>query len=209
MAAEEYEDLSKCRLKIISGGQTGADLAALEAAKLLKIKTGGWMPHGFRTEEGPRREYAELYDLKEMRSFISVSLAYVKRSQNNVICSDATVAFKIKDSLGTDKTIGYCTSGTWACVSTNPKYPAARFKPVLVLTNCVLIDADPLSKEYRDDIYAFCQFLLDHKVKVLNVAGHRQTSFDPTWQQRVREFLLVALRTAPFYIKAKLETVLV
>ncbi len=205
MASESYEDLSKCKLKIISGGQTGADLAALEAAKLLRIKTGGWMPYKFYTEDGPKKEYAELYGLKDMKPMPTIASGYIERTKKNVICSTATVVFKIKSSPGTDKTIGFCITGKWINVSINPSYQATVFKPVLVLTNCVLNDTDPNSKEYIDDIYSFCQFLLDHKIRVLNIAGHRQTKFDPTWQQRVRNFLLVALRTAPFYIKAKLE----
>ena len=40
-------------MKIISGGQTGADQAGWRAAKAYGIKTGGWMPKGFMTEIGP------------------------------------------------------------------------------------------------------------------------------------------------------------
>jgi hypothetical protein len=47
--------------KTISGGQTGADQAAWRAAKAHAIATGGWMPKGFLTEDGPRPEFAELY----------------------------------------------------------------------------------------------------------------------------------------------------
>ena len=36
--------------KIISGGQTGADMGGLLAAKDLGIRTGGWMPKGWLTE---------------------------------------------------------------------------------------------------------------------------------------------------------------
>jgi hypothetical protein len=35
---------------IISGGQTGADQGGLFAAEILKIKTGGYAPKGYRTE---------------------------------------------------------------------------------------------------------------------------------------------------------------
>lgn len=40
-------------VRIISGGQTGADQGALVAAKQLGIETGGWTPRGFLTEAGP------------------------------------------------------------------------------------------------------------------------------------------------------------
>jgi hypothetical protein len=38
--------------KIISGGQTGADRAALDAARELGVTTGGWVPKGRRAEDG-------------------------------------------------------------------------------------------------------------------------------------------------------------
>jgi hypothetical protein len=38
--------------KIISGGQTGADQAALDAAIKLGIPHGGWIPKGRLTEKG-------------------------------------------------------------------------------------------------------------------------------------------------------------
>jgi hypothetical protein len=49
--------------KIISGGQTGADQAALDAAIKLGIPHGGWIPKGRLTENGP---LPEKYDLSEM-----------------------------------------------------------------------------------------------------------------------------------------------
>lgn len=39
--------------KIISGGQTGADQAALDVAIKLGIPHGGWIPKGRKTEDGP------------------------------------------------------------------------------------------------------------------------------------------------------------
>ena len=46
--------------RVISGGQTGADQAGWRAAKASGIPTGGWMPKGFLTEDGPRPEFAGL-----------------------------------------------------------------------------------------------------------------------------------------------------
>ena len=46
--------------KIISGGQTGVDQAALRAAKACGIPTGGWAPKGWRTEDGPAPWLADL-----------------------------------------------------------------------------------------------------------------------------------------------------
>jgi hypothetical protein len=39
--------------KIISGGQTGADRAALDVAIKLNIPHGGWVPKGRLAEDGP------------------------------------------------------------------------------------------------------------------------------------------------------------
>jgi hypothetical protein len=49
--------------KIISGGQTGASRAALDAAMKLGIAHGGWVLHGRMTEDGP---LPDKYDIKEM-----------------------------------------------------------------------------------------------------------------------------------------------
>jgi len=49
--------------KIISGGQTGADQAALDAAIELGIPHGGWIPKGRLTEAG---SLSHNYDLTEM-----------------------------------------------------------------------------------------------------------------------------------------------
>jgi hypothetical protein len=49
--------------KIISGGQTGADQAALDATIKLNIPHGGWIPKGRITEDGP---LPDKYDMIEM-----------------------------------------------------------------------------------------------------------------------------------------------
>jgi hypothetical protein len=51
--------------KIISGGQTGVDRAALDVALQLGIACGGWCPKGRRAEDGP---IPERYPLKETSS---------------------------------------------------------------------------------------------------------------------------------------------
>lgn len=73
-------------LKIISGGQTSADQGGLIAASVLKIETGGMMPKGFRTEDGPKPELAKKYGLIE-----SQSANYPPRTAWNVDHSDATL----------------------------------------------------------------------------------------------------------------------
>src|SRR4051812_38794183 len=53
---------------VISGGQTGADIGALRAAKALGIATGGYAPLGWRTETGERPSLGIDYGLVESDS---------------------------------------------------------------------------------------------------------------------------------------------
>ena len=69
--------------KIISGGQTGADRAALDVAIKLGVPHGGWIPKGRKTEDGI---LPEKYQLKEMPT-----ASYPKRTEQNVIDSDGTL----------------------------------------------------------------------------------------------------------------------
>jgi hypothetical protein len=69
--------------KIISGGQTGVDRAALDAAMRLGISHGGWIPKGRLTEEGP---LPDVYQLEEMET-----TGYPERTEQNVIDSDGTL----------------------------------------------------------------------------------------------------------------------
>jgi hypothetical protein len=69
--------------KIISGGQTGVDRAALDAAIKLTIPHGGWIPQGRLTEDGP---LPSKYQLKETRS-----TSYADRTEKNVLDADATL----------------------------------------------------------------------------------------------------------------------
>lgn len=73
-------------MKVISGGQTGADQGALSAAKQLGLETGGWMPRSFMTEAGPRPEFAEQYGMKEHHTS-----TYPPRTRENVKDADLTV----------------------------------------------------------------------------------------------------------------------
>jgi hypothetical protein len=78
--------MSTCISKIVSGGQTGADIGALDAAIYCKVPHGGWCPRGRKQEK--RRKIPEKYQLKEMDS-----PDYLKRTKANVVDSDATLIF--------------------------------------------------------------------------------------------------------------------
>ena len=69
--------------KIVSGGQTGVDRAALDWAIAAGIEHGGWCPRGRRAEDGP---LDPRYQLVELSSF-----SYADRTRKNVEDADATL----------------------------------------------------------------------------------------------------------------------
>lgn len=89
--------------KVISGGQTGADQAALWAAKQLGYRTGGWMPAGAQTDGGPNWFIAREFgmDIHEERG-------YPPRTERNVRVSDGTVIFGNPFSPGCRLTRNLC-----------------------------------------------------------------------------------------------------
>lgn len=89
--------------RIISGGQTGADQGALEAAQLLGIRTGGWIPRGGRTEQGEQPHLIARFRLweAETRSFRT-------RTERNVLHSQMTLLFGDPTSRGSQATLDYC-----------------------------------------------------------------------------------------------------
>jgi hypothetical protein len=77
--------------KIVSGGQTGADRAALDFAMEHGIPHGGWCPKGRLAEDGP---IDARYQLNE-----TPSTSYSQRTEWNVRDSDGTVVFSIQAKL--------------------------------------------------------------------------------------------------------------
>jgi len=69
--------------RIVSGGQTGVDRAALDVAAELGLERGGWCPRGRRAEDG---RIDERYPLRE-----TPSRDYAQRTEWNVRDSDATL----------------------------------------------------------------------------------------------------------------------
>jgi hypothetical protein len=88
--------------KIISGGQTGADMGALKAAADLGIKTGGWAPKGWITEVGPV-PYLRAYGLVQHSS-----PNYPPRTRMNCQDSDLTALFGNMHSSGSKLAISIC-----------------------------------------------------------------------------------------------------
>ena len=78
-------------IKIVSGGQTGADRAGLDWALAHNVECGGWCPKGRKAEDGPINPE---YPLKE-----TPSDSYIQRTEWNVRDSDATILFSIEPTL--------------------------------------------------------------------------------------------------------------
>ena len=79
--SQEHSTTPVC--KIVSGGQTGVDRAALDAAIFLGIPHGGWCPKGRRSEDGT---IPDLYELEEVDA-----RDYSVRTEQNVVDSSATL----------------------------------------------------------------------------------------------------------------------
>jgi len=91
--------------KIISGGQTGADLGGLVGAEFAHIPTGGTAPKGYRTDHGPRPDI-----LRDRFGLVEhTSASYAPRTRCNVQDSDATVIFGDLTSPGCALTLSLCT----------------------------------------------------------------------------------------------------
>lgn len=78
--------------RVVSGGQTGVDRAALEAALAYGVPIGGWCPRGRRAEDGP---ISERYPLRE-----TPSEQYAQRTAWNVRDSDGTLILVPGDPEG-------------------------------------------------------------------------------------------------------------
>jgi hypothetical protein len=128
--------------KIVSGGQTGVDRAALDAAISLGIEHGGWCPRGRLAEDGP---IPPEYRLKE-----TASPDYPVRTERNVLDSDATLIL-YRDALSGGTELTY-------------RLAAQHKKPVFAV-----------DLEQRLQYKKIRQWMVDNRVKVLNVAGPRES----------------------------------
>jgi hypothetical protein len=131
--------------KVVSGGQTGVDRAALDAAIEAGYACGGWCPRGRRAEDGAISDH---YPLKE-----TSSADYLDRTRRNVEDSDGTLIVAPGEPVG----------GTRATLV----HATRTRKPVLVV--------DPAEFIGDTDLAAIADWLEDHGVRVLNVAGPRES----------------------------------
>lgn len=132
--------------RIVSGGQTGVDRAALDAAMEENIPCGGWCPRGRRAEDGaiPLR-----YPLRE-----TPGAGTIERTRANVRDSDATLVLSFGPAEGG-------TRATIACAQ------SAR-KPVLVVD---LADDERSAARHSRIV----RWLDTNAVGTLNIAGPRES----------------------------------
>ncbi len=155
---------------IVSGGQTGVDRAALDAAIFLEIPHGGWCPKGRRSEDG---RIPATYQLKE-----TDSRNYTVRTERNVIDSDATlILYEQVLSRGTELTA---------------KLARKHKRPCLCLDLTSFLDWEP--EEIQQTIDTAKQWIVEHAIAVLNIAGPRDST-SPGFQQVAESFLVQLLKT--------------
>ena len=133
--------------RVASGGQNGSDIAGVATAKKFGYETGGWMPKGFKTLDGPRPEYATLYGMKEHDSPY-----YPPRTYLNVQENDATLRFAFD----------FSSAGELLTAKAIKKYN----KPYLDINV-----NEPLKHQEVVD------WLLANKVESLNIAGNSEKTF--------------------------------
>jgi hypothetical protein len=131
------------KIKIVSGGQTGVDRAALDAALEFGLECGGWCPEGRQAEDGTIPPHYPVVEL--------VGAGYKERTLQNVIDSDGTVIIYFETpSGGTEKTLLFCLN---------------QKKPYL------LVDATELSPERT--AVRIQKFVTGNSIRIPNIAGPR------------------------------------
>jgi hypothetical protein len=156
--------------QIISGGQTGVDRAALDVAIRLGIPHGGWCPRGRWAEDGA---IPDRYRLRE-----TPAAEPEQRTEWNVRDSDGTVIFSIAPRLTGGSAYTLWMAGRWG-------------KPCLHLARA----SHPVPEAARQ----LRHFLIEHGIRVLNVAGPR-SSVEPEaakYAAAVLEMALVGQRQSP------------
>ncbi len=148
----------------MSGGQTGADRAALDVGLELGIEIGGWVPRGRIAEDGPiPAGYSNLHEADSAEPAMRTSL--------NVRDADATVIVFHGELVGGSALTAHVAD--------------ALGRP------CLLLD---LARQDADEAsVALADWLVEHSPAVLNVAGPRATE-DPKIHAATKRVLGAALR---------------
>lgn len=155
--------------RIVSGGQTGIDRGALDAALAAGFPCGGWCPESRLAEDGAIPTHYPLTVLP--------GAGYQQRTKQNVMDSDGTLVIRFGElSGGTERTVRYCEQ---------------LRKPVLV------VDGDALSPE--EIAAKASKFVMANDIATLNVAGPRESSHDGAAEysrQVVTRLIALAIHSA-------------
>jgi hypothetical protein len=143
-------------VKIVSGGQTGVDRAALDVALKHGIECGGWCPAGRLDEFG---RIPAQYPVQEL----AVG-GFTERTFQNVKDSDGTlIIYPGKLGGGTEQTIRFC---------------------IELQRPHELIDASKVSAQ--DAVTLIGRFVRKHKIDNLNMAGPRESEWSAGYEYAYR-----------------------
>jgi hypothetical protein len=145
--------------KIVSGGQTGVDRGALDAALVAGFECGGWCPTDRTAEDG---EIPERYPLTPLPDPLVARVSQVSATRQVAEQYRARTLKNVQDSDGT--VILYSGTLSGGALLTQ-KLCAREKKPTIVL------DAQGMTKLRAAD--AVARFVDVHGICVLNVAGPR------------------------------------
>jgi hypothetical protein len=144
--------------KIVSGGQTGADRAALDFAIQHSIPHGGWCPKGRLAEDGT---IDPKYQLKETSTDI-----YGQRTQQNVVDSDGTAIFTVAPVLDG----GSMLTAEFVEIHHKPGIhlsriktsdPVAELKAFIARHNIAILNVAGSRASKEPDVYAFTKTTLE------------------------------------------------
>lgn len=166
--------------RVISGGQTGVDRAALDAALQAGWLVGGWCPLHRRAEDG---KIPPVYPLKE-----TPARSYAVRTEWNVRDSDGTLVLVLDEiSSGTQLTIS-------AAGRLGKPYRIEYLRGPrgdAVAGRLALADGEFPSLSER--VAGVVQWLRREDIRVLNIAGPRGSS-SPEVYPEARQFVVQLLQ---------------
>ncbi len=132
-------------IKIISGGQTGVDRGALQAALDRQLSCGGWCPADRAAEDGRIPAHFPVTEL--------AGGGYAQRTERNVLDSDATVLIHFGTISGGSRLTLHC-----CCEANRPS-----------------LEIDASKIEAAKAVQRMLAFVGEYQLACLNIAGPRES----------------------------------